>query len=80
MNRSKLVWGIICLSLAALLAVLTFVLPEDKVMFMVGDENVPIVPMVILGVVGVVLLATAGKSGTEEATSFVWRRSKAQPC
>ena len=67
MNKSRLIGGIICLALAVLLAVLTFVLPENQMMFMVGDTNVPIVPAIILGIVGIVLLTTAGKG--EQATA-----------
>ena len=39
MNRSRLIGGIICLVLAALLAVLAVVLPADKMIFMVNDTN-----------------------------------------
>ena len=69
MNKSRLIWGIICLALAALLAVLTIVLPESNMMFMVGDTNVPIAPAIILGILGVALLVTAvtGKGETTQA-------------
>ena len=67
MNKSRLTWGIICLALAALLAVLTIVLPESNMMFMVGDTNVPIAPAIILGILGLALLVTAVK-GKEETT------------
>ena len=69
MNKSRLIWGIICLALAALLAVLTIVLPESDMMFMVGDTNVPIAPAIILGILGVALLVTAvtGKGETTQA-------------
>lgn len=60
MNKSRLVWGIICLALAILLAVLNGVLPEDQLMFQIGDWNEPLVPVFILAVLGVVLLGTAG--------------------
>jgi hypothetical protein len=56
------------LALAALLAVLTFVLPEDNMMFMVGDTNVPIAPVIILGILGLALLVTARRRGKEETT------------
>jgi len=59
MNVGRLVAGIICLAVAVLLAVLTYTSPESGMIFMVGDENVPILPAVILGVVGIVLIATA---------------------
>ncbi|MCK4450031.1 MAG: hypothetical protein KAX26_05525 [Anaerolineae bacterium] len=67
MNKSRLVWGIICLALAALLAVLNVVLPEGKMMFMVDDTNMPWVPPVVLGILGIVLLSTAGRG--EQATA-----------
>lgn len=70
MNKSRLIWGIICLASAVLIAVLTFVLPTDQMMFTVGDANVPIVPAIVLGIVGIVLLATAssGEQETSRAT------------
>jgi hypothetical protein len=58
MNKSRLIGGIICLALAVLLAVLNWRLPADKLMFMVGGINVP---MIILAIVGLLLLITAGK-------------------
>jgi hypothetical protein len=61
MNKSRLIGGIICLALAALLAVLAVALPADKMIFMVGDTNMPYVPPIILAVVGLGLLITAGK-------------------
>ena len=67
MNKSRLIWGIICLALAALLAVLNVVLPAEDLMFMVGDTNMPWVPPVVLGILGIVLLATAGKREPETA-------------
>ena len=61
MNKSRLIGGIICLALAVLLAVLSFALPADKMIFMVGDTNMPYVPAIGLAVVGLALLITAGK-------------------
>jgi len=58
MNRGRLIWGIILLVLAGLLAVLNIVLPDEKLMFMVGDTNMSYIPPIILGIVGIVLLAT----------------------
>ena len=60
MNKGRFIGGIICLALAALLGVLNIELPADELMFPVGDENMPWVPVIILGIVGVVLLVTAG--------------------
>jgi len=67
MNKSKLIWGIICLVLAGLLAVLNFALPSENLLFMIGDTNMPWIPPIVLGIVGIVLLATAG-SGAKETT------------
>jgi len=66
MDKSKLIGGIICLAIAAFLTVLNFRLPEDSLMFMVGNVNMPWVPVVVLAVVGIVLLATAGSGKAEE--------------
>jgi hypothetical protein len=65
MNKGRLVGGIICLALAGLLGVLMFALPEGKVVFMIGDSNVPWVPVIVLAGIGVGLLSTA------------WRRQSA---
>lgn len=61
MNRSQAIGGFICLAAAALLAVLNVTLPAGKVMFMIGDVNAPIVPVIFLALVGVVLVVTARK-------------------
>jgi hypothetical protein len=47
------------LALAALLAVLAFALPADKMIFMVGDTNMPYVPAIGLGIVGLTLIITS---------------------
>jgi len=65
MNKSKLIWGIVCLVIAAGLAVLNLTLPEEDLMFQIGDVNMPWVPPVVLGIIGIILLATA--SQPEEA-------------
>lgn len=67
MNKSRLIWGIICLILAAALGVLDIVLPPDRLMFQVGDQNMYWIPAIVLGIVGIVLLATAGSSGQATA-------------
>ena len=67
MNKSRLIWGIICLILAAVLGVLIIVLPPENLMFQVGDQNMPWIPAVVLGIVGIVLLATAGSGGQATA-------------
>jgi hypothetical protein len=67
MNKSRLIWGIICLVLAGLLTVLNLTLPPDKLMFMVNDINMPWVPPVVLAIIGIVLLAGAGGGAQAEA-------------
>ena len=61
MNKSKLIWGIVCLLLAAVLGVLSIVLPEDSMIFYAGEENLRWVPAVVLAIVGIILLATMGQ-------------------
>lgn len=67
MNKSKLIWGIICLVIAGGLVVANLRLPPEDLMFQVGDQNMPWIPPVILGIVGIVLLATSGQAPKEEA-------------
>jgi hypothetical protein len=59
MHKGRLVGGVICLVLAALLVVLIFTLPESKVVFVIGDSNVPWVPAIVLAGLGMWLVATA---------------------
>ncbi len=62
MNKTQIVWGVICLVVAAALAVLNLILPPESFMFQIGERNMPWVPPVVIGIVGIVLLATARKS------------------
>ena len=66
MNKGRLIGGSICLGVAILLAVLPFVLSVDRPMFMVGDRNMPWLPVVVLGSIGILLLATAGRGREKE--------------
>ena len=66
MNKSRLIWGIICLLIAGGLTVANLALPPENLMFQVGDVNMPWVPPVVLGIVGIVLLATSGQAPAEE--------------
>jgi peptidoglycan/LPS O-acetylase OafA/YrhL len=59
MNKGQLIGGIICLVVAVLLAVLIFTLPEGKVVFMVDDNNVPWIPVIVLAGAGAALVGTA---------------------
>jgi len=66
MNKSNLIWGIICLAIAAVLTVANLRLPPEDLMFQIGDINMPWVPPVVLGIIGIVLLATAGQKKEEK--------------
>ena len=59
MKKGRLIGGLVCVALAALLAVLMVVLPEGMVTFTIGDSNQPIVPVIILAGVGVALISSA---------------------
>jgi len=61
MNKSRLVWGIICLVIAGGLAVANLRLPPEDLKFQVGAVNMPWVPPVVLGIIGIILLATANQ-------------------
>jgi len=67
MNKTQIIWGAIVLVVAALLAVLNLTLPPDRLMFQIGDRNMPWVAPVVLAGVGIVLLATAGKKEEQKA-------------
>ena len=66
MNKPKLIWGIVCLVIAGVLAVANLALPPEELMFQVGDQNMPWVPPVVFAIVGVVLLSTAGQGAGED--------------
>jgi uncharacterized membrane protein len=59
MNKSRLIWGIVCLVIAGGLTVANLRLPPENLMFQVGDVNMPWVPPVVLVIVGVILLASS---------------------
>ena len=65
MNKPRLIWGIICLAAAALLVVLNLTLPPESILFKVGETNMPWVPPVVFGIIGIILLATAGSHEKE---------------
>lgn len=79
MDKSKLIWGIVCLVLAGLLAVLNSTLPENKLMFMIGDRNLPIVPIVVLSVLGIILLATAWKTDSGDVKTSTQEQQPQDP-
>jgi hypothetical protein len=66
MNKSNIIWGIICLLIAGGLTAANLALPPEDIMFQVGDINMPWVPPVVLAIIGIVLLATAGEKEKPE--------------
>ncbi len=78
MNWPRFIWGILCLALAALLAVLNIVLPPENLMFMVGNTNMPWVPPIAFALVGILLLATSAR-GAEEAEERARQRIEEDP-
>jgi hypothetical protein len=66
MNKSRLIWGIICLVIAGGLVAANLALPAEDLMFNVSGINMPWVPPVVLGIVGIILLATAVQPGKQE--------------
>lgn len=68
MNKSNLIWGVICLMIASGLAVVNLVLPPESLMFTVGERNMPWIPPIVLGIIGVVLLVSAYRKGEEKVT------------
>ena len=58
MNKSQLAGGIICLVIAAFLVAVSLALPPEKLWFLVGENNIPLAPIVV-AVIGILLLLTA---------------------
>jgi hypothetical protein len=69
MSKLKLFLGIGSLVIAAALVVLNLTLPPEKIWFDIGYGNWPWAPPIIFGIVGIILLATAGIGQPSEATS-----------
>ncbi len=71
MNKSKLIWGIICLVIAGGLLYANLTLPPESLMLTVGGQNMPWLGPVAFAVVGIVLLATSkkGESQMSDETS-----------
>lgn len=68
MNKSNLIWGIICLVIAAGLAFANLALPPEDLMFQVGNKNMPWIPPVVLAIIGIILLTTFNQKGDEKMT------------
>lgn len=79
MNKSRLIGGLICLAIAGLLTVANLRLPPEDLMFQIGDVNMPWIPPIVLGIIGIVLLATAfrGTQAQEEEEQIVIDPDKA---
>lgn len=66
MNKLRLFLGIGSLIIATALLVLNLTLPSEKLWFDIGYGNMPWVPPIIFGIVGIILVATAGIGRTSE--------------
>jgi hypothetical protein len=71
MDKGKLAGGIICLVIAALLTVANLRLPSEDLMFQIGDINMPWVPPIVLGIVGIILLATMKQPEKEKEETVI---------
>ncbi len=69
MNKTNLIWGIICLVIAGGLTVANLTLPPENLMFQVGTANMPWIPPVALAIVGIILLANASRASAEQGTA-----------
>jgi len=58
MNKTRIIGGIICLTLAGLIALLNVVMPPEYLTFMINGQNMIWIPLVVLCIVGCVLLVT----------------------
>jgi len=67
MKKLNFFLGLGALLLAVALAVLNLTLPPEKIWFDLGYGNWPWAPPIIFGVVGIILLATAGIGKASEA-------------
>ena len=79
MNKSKLIWGIVCLVIAGGLVVANLALPPESLTFTVGAVNMPWVPPVVLAIVGIILLATVNQPEEEEGKEVVREDAKVVP-
>jgi drug/metabolite transporter (DMT)-like permease len=77
MNKPRMIWGIICLVLAVLIGVLSATLPPGTITFMVEGTNQVWVPAAVLGVLGIVLLVSAARHGSEPEQPVVVDAEKA---
>ena len=71
MKKLNLILGIVCLVIAAGLVIANLTLPASSLWFDIGYGNMPWAPPIIFGIIGIILLATAGIGRTSEATPAV---------
>lgn len=67
MKKLNLFLGIGSLLIAVALAVLNLTLPPEKIWFDIGYGNMPWAPPIIFGILGIILVATAGIGRPSEA-------------
>ena len=79
MNKSNLIWGIICLVIAGGLAVANLTLPPEDLMFQIGDKNMPWIPPIVLAIIGIILLANVNQKGEEKMTEQTKVENKIDP-
>jgi len=79
MKKGHLIGGAICLAAALLIVVLYVTLPEGSVTFMVEGENVPYLPAIGLGILGVWLLVRARPSEEELAKAAAGEQEDVEP-
>lgn len=70
MNKTRIIWGIVCLIIGGALSVAYWRLPADELMFEIGNQNLSWLPALIFSIVGVALIA-AGLSAGEKAPEDV---------
>jgi hypothetical protein len=61
MTKSNLIWGIVCLVVAAGLATANLILPPESLIFQIGNTNMPWVPPAVLTIIGIILLSTSNQ-------------------
>jgi hypothetical protein len=69
MKKLNLFLGIGSLLIAVALVILNLTLPPSSMMFDIGYGNMPWAPPIIFGIVGIILLATAGTGRSGESAS-----------
>jgi hypothetical protein len=68
MNKSRLVWGVVCLVFAGVMTAM-ILMPQVDTSFMVEGMNMPWVPVIVVGVLGIWLLSTSGRSAPAEQSA-----------